>query len=111
MRRGNQVPPYFFSEQKGIDVDINEIQKCLAGRSSKSVCIDRCVLTEYVDTVREIYILKENRVRLEFNCNGDEDGGLSYYLKYNNLDDLVASLEDYLETQPSHRLSFIDLSG
>ena len=82
-------------------MDTKEIQQYLADGSSKSVCINRRLMNEYVNTVRDIYILQGNRLRLEFICYGNEDGGLTYYLHYTNLDDLVASLEAYLETNIS----------
>lgn len=64
---------------------------------SKTIIIDRSLLNQYTGYVRTITIKSGDIVKVEFEVYGYDEGGITYFIQYENIDILVKSLEDYLE--------------
>jgi len=62
----------------------------------KRVIIDRRIIPEYHRYVRDIAVVKENIVAIEFNNYGYDEGGLTFYIKFRDIDELIANIQTYL---------------
>jgi hypothetical protein len=54
-----------------------------------SIIVERKLLDEYAGYIREITILSEFKVMVEFNVHGYDEGGLIVYIKYDSLDQVI----------------------
>lgn len=63
---------------------------------TKTVTIDCSLSTEYLGYVRTITIKPNNIAKIEFEVYGYDEGGITYFIQYKNLDILIKSLEKYL---------------
>lgn len=77
-------------------MQIDEILRYLEVSRSKTVTIacDNC--EKYLGYVRTITIKRENIVTIEFEVYGYDEGGITYFIQYNNFELLICSLEKYL---------------
>jgi len=80
-------------------MDREEIIRYIETSRNKSVIVERSLLDEYRQYVREIVITKEDTIRIEFNTYNQEYGGLTFFFKYLNFDMLISSLEKYLNKE------------
>lgn len=78
-------------------MDLAEINRYLATGSEPYVCISRQYFTDDLNKLREIYIGKDNLVKLEFNTWGYDEGGLIIEFNYADEHSMIASLENFLQ--------------
>ena len=62
----------------------------------KEVIIDRRIIPEYYSHVREIAIVDENTIAIEFNSYGYDEGGLTFYIEFRDIDELIVNMQEYL---------------
>jgi len=79
-------------------MNVNEVISYIKTGSTKSVCVDRRLLDRYPGIVRDIVIKGNNRLHLEFNTYGYDEGGLIIELLYEDFDALISALEKYLHS-------------
>lgn len=72
-----------------------EILNYIHMRKSKSVCVNRCLSTRYLGYVREITIIKDNILKVEFTQHGFDEGGICLKIYYDEFDKLVSETERY----------------
>ena len=77
-------------------MNIEEIKKYLSLGNTKSVCVNRQLSLYYEGFVIDITIQKDNVLKQEFNTHGFDEGGLVIFFKYENLDNMITSVESYL---------------
>lgn len=63
---------------------------------TKSIIIDCSLSAKYSGYVRTITIKHNNIVKIEFEVYGYDEGGITYFIQYKNIDILIKSLEKYL---------------
>ncbi len=63
---------------------------------TRSIIVDRSLSAEYPGYVRTITIQHNNIVKIEFEVYGYDEGGITYFIQYKNIDILIKSLEKYL---------------
>ncbi len=80
-------------------MDINEVNRYLNTGSTKSICVDRRLSNKYIGFVRDVIILENCRVNLEFNTYGYDEGGLEVEFTYDNFNELINSLEVFIEKE------------
>jgi len=76
-------------------MDKQEILRYLETSRAKSICVDRQLLKQYSGYVRDITIMKETVLRIEFNEYDYDEGGLGIKVYYNTFDELLYALEEY----------------
>lgn len=64
---------------------------------SKMVVVDCELCKDYLGYVRTITIMEETLVKIEFDVYNYDEAGLTYFIKYENFELLIKSLEEYLE--------------
>jgi len=62
----------------------------------KMMIIDRRIIPEYHRYVREITVIEENTVTIEFKNYGYDEGGLTFYIEFRNIDELITNMQIYL---------------
>ena len=75
---------------------LEEIQRYLI-TGSGGVCVDRSIANPFPSRVREVTILRGNRVMIELNLFDQDEGGPRYLGQFDSLEDLVNCLEAYFE--------------
>ena len=63
---------------------------------TRSIIVDRSLSAEYPGYVSTITIKHDNIVKIEFEVYGYDEGGITYFIQYKNIDILIKSLEKYL---------------
>jgi len=74
----------------------NEILQYLHFGRYKKVIIDRRIIPEYHSHVREVVIVDENIIAIEFNSYGYDEGGLTFYIEFRDIDELIVNMQVYL---------------
>lgn len=74
----------------------DEIERHLNVGSTRTVRVDISPTAEYPGFVRTVTIYKGNRVSVEFNAHGYDEGGPVFNYTYDTLDDAIRALEAYL---------------
>jgi hypothetical protein len=75
-------------------------KRLLVGRSHRFRCVDARVVPEFPGYVRTITIFKDNKVIIELNPYGMDEGGPSFSASFTSLDVALASLEAFLGKSP-----------
>lgn len=73
-----------------------EILNYIRMAKSKSVCVNRCLSVQYPGYVREITIMKDNILKVEFTQYGYDEGGVCVKIYYNEFDNLISEMERYM---------------
>jgi hypothetical protein len=76
-------------------MDKHEIISYIEIGRAKSVCVDRRLLEQYPGFVRDITIMKEMVLKIEFNVFEYDEGGLTIKVYYNDFDKLLSAVEQY----------------
>jgi hypothetical protein len=63
---------------------------------SPSLCLDIKVVEAFPGYVRSVYLRERNRVVVEYEQYGFDEGGAYFYADYDNLTSAVSDLENYL---------------
>lgn len=63
---------------------------------NKSICIDRCLLEKYPGYVREITIMKDKILKVEFNVYGYDEGGLIIKVYYEDYNKLFNAVQEFI---------------
>ena len=74
----------------------DEILKYIQIGSTRAVCIDRCLLDQYPGYVREVIIMQDTILKVEFNQYGYDEGGLSIKVYYDEFDKLINAAQNYI---------------
>lgn len=82
--------------QGGIIMDLTSLLQQMAMNRSKTVTIDCSAPKEYPGYVRTITIAQDNIARVEFEVHGYDEGGITYFIEYENVETLVKMMEQYL---------------
>lgn len=77
-------------------MDKNEIERYLTVSRNRCIIVDRKLLDKYDLCVRDTVIMDHNKIKIEINNYGYEDGGIDYYFQYSDLDAIIKSLEAFL---------------
>lgn len=64
---------------------------------SKTVTVECNLSMEYSGYVRTITVKPDNIVKVEFEVYGYDEGGITFFIQYENIDILIRSLEKYLD--------------
>lgn len=91
-------------------MDIEEIMSFIQVGRSKSICVDRCLMKQYPGFVRDIVILDDCILRVEFNVYDSEEGGLIIKIAYKNYDLLINAISQYINN-PLERWENISKTG
>lgn len=74
----------------------DEIQRHLTTGASRSVAVDVRIVPGLSGWVRTVFICSPNRVRIEFDQWGVDEGGVYFEGKYPSLPEIVQALEAFL---------------
>jgi hypothetical protein len=74
----------------------DEIYRYICVGSSKSVCVDIRLIPEYPGFVRSIIFREGNRVSVEFETYGSDEGGAYFNAEYRSLDAAIDAVEEFL---------------
>jgi hypothetical protein len=74
----------------------DEVYRYTCVGSSKSVCVDIRLIPEYPGFVRSISFLDGNRVSVEFETYGSDEGGAYFSAEYPSLDAAIDAVEEFL---------------
>lgn len=79
-------------------MDVKQLRNLLKLGSTRTVVIycDLCI--DYIGYVKTITIMNEKTVRLEYNTYGYDEGGLTYFVEYEDFGTLLKSMQEYLES-------------
>lgn len=77
-------------------MDVKQLRNLLNLGRTRTVVIycDLCV--DYIGYVKTITIMNEKKVRLEYNTYGYDEGGLTFFVEYEDFDTLIKSMQEYL---------------
>lgn len=84
----------------------DEIERYLNTGRSRSVCVDRSLVPEYPGYVRTVTIHEGNRISVEFDTHGADEGGPLFEAAFAALDAAIASLEAYLHAGMSEWINY-----
>ena len=74
----------------------NEIDSYIKVGSKKSICVDRQLIKKYLGYVRDLIIMNDFILKVEFNTYGYDEGGLIIKVYFNDFDSLIKSAEEYI---------------
>lgn len=80
-------------------MDKYEIVNYIKVGKNKSICIDRRLVDNYPGFVRDIIIMSDIIVKVEFNIYDYDEGGLSIKIFYHDFDQLIRAIEDYINVR------------
>jgi hypothetical protein len=83
-------------------MELDEIKSYLAAGQSHSIRIDVSLSGAFPGFVRTITIHEGNKVNIEFEAHGMDEGGAYYWAEYPTLEAAIASLEGYLGKPHAH---------
>lgn len=73
-----------------------EILNYIAVGRYYSVTVDRILLKDFGNIIREICFQRDNQVRVSYLPYGMDEGGYDIYLTYDSIDLAICSIEDFL---------------
>ena len=73
-----------------------EIMQYVQFGGNGRLIIDRRILPEYCGYVREIAIAEGNVAVIEFNSYGYDEGGITYFIEFAGMDELISGMQEYL---------------
>ncbi|HEX4457516.1 MAG TPA: hypothetical protein VIA18_06080 [Polyangia bacterium] len=76
----------------------DEIERYLNTGRARSVCVDRSLSAEYPGYVRTVTISAGDRVSIELNSYGEDEGGPTFEASFTSLEAAIAALEAYLRS-------------
>ncbi|MCT4597247.1 MAG: hypothetical protein N4A50_05140 [Vallitalea sp.] len=74
----------------------NEIINYIKVGRAKSVCVDIRLVDNYPGYVREIVIMEESILKIEFNIYDFDEGGLVIEIIYDDFDKMICKIEEYI---------------
>jgi hypothetical protein len=74
----------------------DEVYRYICVGSSKSVCVDIRLIPEYPGFVRSISLNDGNRVLVDFETYGSDEGGAYFSAEYPSLDAAIDAVEEFL---------------
>lgn len=77
-------------------MELSDIKRYLKVGASKTVTIYCELCREYTGYVKTITIMTEQLVRIEYDVYGYDEAGITYYIRYNDFELLIKSLQEYL---------------
>ena len=77
-------------------MDKEEIMQYINLGKDKSICIYRGLSPIYPGFVREIIVMREMALKVEYNSYGYDEGGLAIKFFYNDYDKLFAAIAEYI---------------
>jgi len=87
-------------------MNISEIEAYISVGSTNSVCVSKHLLDEYPGLVRSVSIAAGNRVLVEFDTYGYDEGGLLVEFIYGSLSEAIYSIGLYLGAGIEHWENF-----
>ncbi|HEU4404455.1 MAG TPA: hypothetical protein VFS43_04100 [Polyangiaceae bacterium] len=87
----------------------DEIRRQIEISPERSVCVSLANAPEYPGYVRAIYLRPENRVMIEYNVHGLDEGGVCYEGRYASLDAALNALAEFLHIENDEWMDFLML--
>ncbi|EGO61783.1 hypothetical protein [Acetonema longum] len=74
----------------------DEIIRYIKLGRNKSICVDRRLLDQYAGHVRDVTIMDDATLMIEFNVYEYDEGGLTINVYYNDYDTLINAVQEYI---------------